>query len=188
MLISTDKFLQRLVPFLPKAGLPVIKQNLNEAARNFFLRVPVWTADVDVAGVVDQQEYSIDLAAVGENLFPHDILSIREKDAVLDMHPSIYQWLNSRLVLDSSIVPQAGDDPIEWRVRVHVAGNMDCVLFPDELLERYSTPIIGRAFDLVAGLPGFPWSNEKMAERGAKDYRQGVQLAMIAVGSNEISG
>jgi len=179
-------FYQRLVPFLPKIPLPVVKQHTDAAARDFFERVPVWTADVDVTLDPDKTIYDLDLSAVGDNLLAQALIALTDEDGAT-VEEKYYSFINHRLIVESlNILPDEGETE-DYTATVHVAGSIGCTLFPEDALERYNYAIIGRAFELLAGMTGAPWANPNVAERGRRDYRRGIQTAMIANGSSSIS-
>jgi hypothetical protein len=186
MLISTDHLQQRLIPFLPKIGAPIVKAQLDAAAREFFSRAQVWVAEVPIDAVADQAEYVIDLEDVGNGLFAQEILWLESADEQF-IQKSNYTYDGTTLTFVSALVP-AESEVAAWTARVHIACLDNCVEFPDDLLLKFGDAVVGRAFELLAEPPGTPWFNPKLAERGRKDFLRGIQRAKIAIEPEGISG
>lgn len=188
MLTSPELYLPRLIPFLPKITTAIVMQAAEKAACDFIERVPVWTEDIVIDGIEDQSEYIINLEDVGDNLHAKEIRELlNSDDRIICRWNYRYDSSSGILTLVDALTPYE-DEAGAWTAKVHVAGLFDCDLFPDHVLNQYAEPIIGKTFSLLCNVPGRPWFNPALAERGERDYRVGVQRAMITQGPAAISG
>lgn len=188
-LVNSDTLLPDTVPYLPGAPEALIKRTIARACRDFAVITGSWRAEIKIDSVVDQIEYPISLTTVGDDLRPSSVIKLTDDD---DQEVSEdyfgFKATTETLTIDERLVPDENTTDA-WTALVEIEPKPKCRQFPDWFFELYLEAITGKTLELLAQMENRPWFSRVLFETGRREWRRGVQRAMIDTnGDFEISG